>query len=346
MKHYESLGVSKDASSDDIRKAYRKLAIQHHPDKGGDQDKFKEISAAYEVLSDQEKRNQYDQFGDNGPPQMGGHPFGDGGINPHDIFAQMFGGGGGMPGFHFNMHQQHQQQNITRNDINHEINISLADAFNGLSKTIKINLKKNCLSCKSTCNDCQGRGMVQAIHRMGIFTQMTTSPCGRCNGSGKMSNVRPDCKECNGKGSYNEDHKQDIVIPKAVSHHHKICINGLGEQKQSREETSGNLILIICINSDNNFVREGNNLIYKSKISFIESVIGKDITIPYFGGDITLNISKYGIIKPNNQYIIEGKGMTEKDKMILIFEIEYPSNSFDESEKQILIDAFAKVKLS
>lgn len=345
MKLYNTLGVSKDASQDEIRKAYKKLAVQNHPDKGGDESKFKEISAAYEILSDEQKRNQYNQIGDAGLESGGMQNGGGHNMNPHDIFSQMFGGmdpfGGG--GFHFNMHQQNQQ--IRRNDNVHNIHISLADAFNGIKKTIKIILTKTCLKCKSTCNDCQGMGTITEMHRVAIFTQMINRPCGKCNGTGSSSKPKKDCSDCEGKCNYNVDIKKEIEIHKAVVHGHEIRLQGYGEQIQSSKETPGDLVLRILIDEDKNFTRNGNDLIHKVSISFTESIIGKDIIIPHYGGDIKMNIDTFGIIEPNKKYIIPGKGMTASDHLIVIFSIKYPKKSLNNEDKKELESVLSKLNI-
>lgn len=338
MKLYNTLGVSKDASQDEIRRAYKKLAVQNHPDKGGDENKFKEISAAYDILSDEQKRAQYNQMGDaafeNGGMQNGGAHH----MNPHDIFSQMFGGidpfGGGAH-FGFNMHQQ-QQHNVRRNDNVHNIHISLADAFNGMRKSIKIILTKTCLKCKTMCNDCQGVGTITEMHRVAIFTQMINRPCGKCNGTGTISKAKKDCSECEGKCNYNVDIKKEIEIPKAVQHGHEIRLQGYGEQIQTPKETPGDLVLRILIDEDKNFTRNGNDLIHKLSISFLESVVGKEITIPHYAGEIKMNIDNFGVIEPNKKYILPGKGMTSGDHLIIIFSIKYPKKELSaETKKQL-----------
>lgn len=346
MKLYNTLGVSKDASQDEIRKAYKKLAVQNHPDKGGDESKFKEISAAYEILSDEQKRNQYNQIGDAGL-ESGGMQNGGGhhNMNPHDIFSQMFGGmdpfGGG--GFGFNMHQQHQQ--VRRNDNVHNIHISLADAFNGLKKSIKIILTKTCLKCKTMCNDCQGMGTITEMHRVAIFTQMINRPCGRCNGTGTSSKPKKDCGECQGKCSYNSEIKKEIEIHKAVQHGHEIRLQGYGEQIQSAKEIPGDLILRVLIDEDKNFTRSGNDLIHKLSITFAESVVGKEITIPHYAGDIKMNIDTFGIIEPNKKYFIPGKGMTPGDQLIVIFIIKYPKKSLSTEDKKDLSEVLTRLNI-
>ena len=352
MKLYDILGVDKNASTDDIRRAYKKLAVQNHPDKGGDEGKFKEISAAYEILSDDEKRNQYNQIGDAGLASGGmqnagaGHP----GFNPHDIFQQMFGGGdpfgGGGFHHHFNMHGGHgNHQHIRRNDNMHEIRISLADAFTGVKKSIKIILTKTCCKCKATCSDCQGVGMITEMHRVAIFTQMINRPCGRCGGSGSISKARKDCSECAGKCTYTVDKKQDIDIHKAVTNGYEFRLTGLGEQIQSSKETPGDLVLKIIIEEDKHFIRQDNDLIYKLNITFVESVTGKDISIPHFAGDIHMNIDRFGVIEPGKNYIIHGKGMTNNSNLIIIFNIKYPKKALSSDQRKQLEIMFATLDI-
>lgn len=343
MKLYNALGVSKDASQDEIRKAYKKLAVQNHPDKGGDENKFKEISAAYEILSDEQKRAQYNQIGDAGL-ESGGMQNGNAGphMNPHDIFSQMFGG---MDPFGFNMHHHQNHQNIRRNDNIHNMNITLADAFVGIRKNIKIILTKTCFKCKTMCNDCQGMGNITEMHRVAIFTQMITRPCGKCNGTGSISKSKKDCTECNGKCNYTVELKQEIDIPKTVTHGFEIRLNGLGEQPQNSKETAGDLVLKILIDEDKNFSRIGNDLIHKLSITFPESIIGKEITIPHFSGEIKMNIDTFGIIEPNKKYIIPGKGMTSNDHLIIIFSIKYPKKSINDDAKKQIEEIFSKLNI-
>jgi DnaJ-class molecular chaperone len=349
-KLYDALEIQRDASSDEIKKAYRKLAVKHHPDKGGDPEKFKEISSAYEVLSDENKRNQYDQLGDAGFNDQGqghGQHF-----NPHDIFQQMFGGGGGHPfggdmPFHFSMHDFHQQQqqSVRRNDHCHEIHISLADVYTGINKSIKIILQKTCLSCKATCHACQGKGMITELRRVAIFTQMTTVPCSNCSGTGQMSKVKSSCQECKGKGSYSEEKKQDIQILKGVTHGFQYRFAGLGEQIKANGEIPGDLVLTVLVDEDKNFSRNNNDLFYKTTITLVESIVGTILNIPHFGGNCVVDTSTYGVVQPGKQYILEGKGITAKGNMIIIFNISYPREKLNTQQKASLIDTFSKLSI-
>lgn len=364
-KLYETLGIPRSASHDEIKKAYRNAAREHHPDKGGDDTKFKEILNAYEILSDKDKRNQYDQLGDENYQNMsngGGNGF-PGGMNPHDIFAQMFGGmggmGGGMGGFPGNMHFDmnfgggggNQQRNRKRNDHVHGMHISLQEAYTGSHKNIQINLQKVCLSCKETCPACQGRGQITNMVRNGIFTQVITQPCNTCNGSGHILHGRDKCNECKGRGQYNDEKRIEVDIPAGVTSGHQIRINGMGEQKQNSDEVPGDLILQIHINEHPQFIREGNNLKTIKEITFKESILGKKFTIDHFSGPLEINTVDFGIIEPAKKYELNGKGMPcDNNKkrygnLIIQFSIIYPSNKFTQDDIKVLETAFNSIKL-
>mgnify|MGYP003330202231 FL=1 len=359
-KLYETLGISRSASHDEIKKAYRNAAREHHPDKGGDDTKFKEILNAYEVLSDKDKRNQYDQLGDENYQNMsngGGNGF-PGGMNPHDIFAQMFGGMGGMGGFPGNMHFDMNfgnggghQPNRKRHDHTHGMNITLQEAYNGTRKNIQLNLQKVCLSCKETCNNCQGRGQITNMVRNGIFTQVITQPCGNCQGTGSMTRGRDKCNECKGRGQYNEEKRIEIEIPAGINSGHQIRINGMGEQKQNNDEIPGDLILQVNINDHPVFVRDGHNLKIIKEISFKESILGKKFTIDHFSGPLEINTLDFGIIEPVKKYELNGKGMpTDNNKkrygnLIIQFNVVYPTRKFTENDITQLTNTFNSINL-
>lgn len=331
-KLYELLGVPQSSSKDDIKKAYKKLAVQMHPDKGGDPEKFKEISHAYSVLSDDEKRRQYDQLGDdgfeNGVPQH---------MDPNDIFAQFFGNMGGFPfGFNVDVGPQKKSNHV------HELNISLEDAFKGMHKVVKVNMTKMCKGCKEMCHMCQGKGHVMDMRRMGFLTQMMQRPCDACKTSGYIAKGKTSCSDCKGTGALKEEHKLEINIPAGVDTGHHVAFKGLGEQANSPHEVPGDLIFRIHVQQHHAFRRQGADLIYTTKITLVESICGKDITIPHFAGDIHMNISEFGVIQPNKPYIVKGKGMPNGNLLIL-FEITYPSKKLSREECSSVRDALNKV---
>lgn len=350
-KLYDILGVPRNCSQDDLKKAYRKLAIQHHPDKGGDSEKFKEISHAYDVLSDEEKRRQYDQLGDEGYQQMGA---GGGGahFDPQSIFEQFFGGGGhpffgGHDPFGFGGPPRRPQHRKCRT-IQHVIQISNHDAYFGVHKTLRVTLNKKCLKCLETCFTCQGQGQITEMTRMGPFTSMATRPCHTCKGTGNISKGKSGCTDCKGKGDYKEEVKIDLHIPKGVSTGHQAIFKNYGEQPQQQGDIAGDLIFEILVQQDPQFERKGMDLFYKQTITFKESVIGKVITIPHYEGIIELNIHEFGIIQPNISYTIPKKGMKsdkETGNLVLVFQVEYPKQKLEEIAKQEIEEVFKKYHL-
>ena len=288
---YDILNVSPNCSMDELKKAYKKLAFEHHPDKGGDANKFKEINNAYSILSDPEKRaaNQ--------------NP----GIN---IFEHMFG-------------QHHHMFNRKRRTILHAIQITNKEAYYGDVKTLKIMLAKKCMTCIQMCDLCQGQGQINELQRMGPFATMTSRPCHKCSGVGQCIVGKASCSICKGKGEYQDERKIEIVIPESVENGKQIIIEGYGEQVQSPHDVPGDLVLEIKIIPDPIFERKGVDLVYRQTLTFKESILGKTLNIPLYDGLYTFDVSELGIIEPNKQYEIKGKGM-KNGNLILLFQVKYP----------------------
>lgn len=340
-KLYDILGVTPNASKDEIKRAYKKLAIQYHPDKGGDPEKFKEISHAYGILSDDDKKRRYDMTGDDGSQGAQGFES----VDPRHIFEQFFGGG-----FPFDIHgdfghgPRHQ---VRRSDHVHVLKLSLADAYHGCQKIVRVGLQKTCFTCRDKCNACQGKGTITDMRRMGFFTQMMTRPCDVCRGTGMMTRTKSSCQECNGEGTYVEEKKIDIVVPKGVANGHQVRVQGSGEQAKDPSEISGDLVLQISIQEDPNFQRIGNDLIYKHTLTFSQSILGKRLTIPHFGGSIEVDTGSYGVVRPDKPYIIEQKGMPIADqkygKLMIIFQVEYPTKHLSNEDRQRLCECFEAI---
>jgi DnaJ-class molecular chaperone len=337
MKLYEILGVSQDASIDDIKKSYKKLAMQYHPDKNqGNTEaelKFKDISNAYTVLSDPATRQRYDMAGDenfNNDSGSGGQE-----TNMDDIFQHLFGsrrghnpfGGHDMFGFHG--HNPNQCNNIVK-----QYNITLDDIYNGINKTLKFGIKKYCKSCYTTCNGCNGSGMIQQIVQMGPMTQIFQSQCTKCRGTKIMNKNNKECKECKGSGMYEMEHVAQLNMPKGFDNNNTI-FEGLGEQPQTSNQKAGNLILEFKLTPHALFTKQDNDLYYKHTITLSESILGKIITIEYFNEQIKINSNQFGIINPSKQYILKGRGLpinntNKKGNMIIEFNIIYPKLNTDE----------------
>lgn len=339
-KLYDVLGLAKGASKDEIKRAYRKLAVQHHPDKGGDPEKFKEISNAYNVLSNDDQKARYDQIGDAMLDQGGGG----GHVDPRNLYEQFFNFD---PFENMFAHMHERQQTVRCNDHVHQMRISLADAFHGTTKTIRIAIQKTCFSCKDTCNACQGRGTITDMRRMGIFTQMSTRPCEICNGTGQVTRGRDDCSQCNGKGGYKVEEKKDINLPKGIHNGVQVRIHGHGEQPRREGDVPGDLVLQIIINDDPNFVRTGNDLVYRASLTFVESLIGKKLRVPHFTEEFEVDTSQWGIIQGDKPYIVEKKGMpygeNEYGKLIIIFNIAYPTTPLSEEHRTRIAECMRSI---
>jgi DnaJ family protein A protein 2 len=305
---YSVLGVSKDASVDDIKKAYRKLARTHHPDKGGDSEKFKQISNAHEILTDPQKRQNLDQFGDPNGPQ--GHPGGMPGGFPADIFSQMFGGAFG-----------HGNGPIRRMNHGHDMQISLDDAYKGITKNLHITLQRPCFTCLKVCQACRGAGKTQHQMQMGPFVQNIVQPCAPCGEQGKTS---VGCEECNFKKHKFEKLNVEIKLDPGVHEGHKIVLKGLGEQPhKATGEEAGDLIVKIVYKTHPDFIRQGNDLVWQTRISFESSVTGANLVCPHFEGPIKIDTAQWGVIDPRKDYIIPGKGF-KNGNLRVSFDVIYP----------------------
>ena len=354
MKYYDVLGVPQNASKDELRKAYKKLAVQHHPDKGGNEDKFKEVSQAYEVLSDDDKRRLYDQVGDAGFQEMNGAgPGGQGGggmggmygygMDPNDIFQQMFSNFGGfgfgpMQGGEGGRHSK----TVKRSDHLHNISITMEQAFHGLTKNIKINLKKPCIDCMTTCNTCQGRRNITDMQRNGIFTTTMSRACHACSGSGQQSQPKPGCATCKGQGHSSSEHVHDLQIPAGVVSGFQVRLVGMGEQPQGASEVPGDVIIQIQVNEHPVFTRTGKHqrdLVFKQSITFAETMLGKKVQVPHFEEAFTIDTTTLGVIVPGKAYTVKGKGMPRGDLHVM-FDVIYPDKPLTKEEILLLCEVF------
>jgi DnaJ-class molecular chaperone len=342
-KLYTVLGLDRqdNPNQNEIKKAYKKMAMEYHPDKNKDnpeaEEKFKEITNAYDILTDDEKKRMYDQFGDEGLEKNGGNarqdPFGGGPFgfsrgHHADIFEHFFRGGHNPFASHFGFdfgEDSHPQCA----SIHKQINISLEEAFEGINKTMNITITKYCHSCMSKCVNCNGSGVVKQIKHMGILTQVFQGQCDRCSGVGYMIDAKKSCSQCSGNGKYTKEVNAHLTLPKGIASGFKTAFPDMGEQPKNPNQKAGDLILEITINNHPIFGRVGNDLHYKCDLSYIESVVGKEITIPYFKEHIKINTNKFGVVHPKKSYVLEGKGMPILDSnnfgnMIIEFNIQYP----------------------
>ncbi len=304
--YYEILGVPRDVAPDDLRRAYRKLAMQHHPDRTrGDkesEEKFKELSEAYAVLTDAEKRASYDQFGHAGV-DAGFADFRDfGGFGDifGDIFEDFFGGS-------TTRRRSHARRG---DDLGYTLDISLEEAFEGFEREISIPRKELCDDCdgsglaggtsRSTCPICRGSGRLRQAQ--GFFS--ITRTCHRCAGTGTI--IENPCKTCKGEGRTRTLRKLKVTIPAGVDSGSRVRYRGEGEAG-SQGGFAGDLYIIVNVMEHGLFVREGNNLLCEMPISFPQAALGTQQEIPSLDGTVTLKIPAG--TQTHKVFRIRGKGM-------------------------------------
>ena len=318
---YTTLGVPSSASPEDVKRAYKKAALQNHPDKGGDAAAFQRLQDAYDTLKDDGKRRMYDQLGDDGWRRHLENSAGGGG-----------GGGGGVNfnfgGFNFDnffmnatkqQHQHQQQQRVRRSDQLHEIHITLAEAFTGLKKNLNINILKHCFLCKTSCGACKGSGNITRIQQQGPFMMQNTMPCNSCGGQGVRSESRPGCGTCKGgSGEYSETRETELVIPPGVAHGHRIKFAGMGQQPQKEAgEDAGDLYIGIAISPHEAFKRVGDDLVFTAPLTWRESVVGKTLLVPVLESPssppLQVETHMFGVVQNGLSYHIKKMGMPRVD---------------------------------
>ena len=306
---YEVLGVNRDASDDDIKKAYRKLAMKYHPDRNPDskeaEDKFKEVKEAYEILSDSQKRAAYDQYGHAGvDPQagMGGGGQGFGGFDFGDIFGDIFGGGGGGRGGRSNVYRG--------SDLRYNMEITLEEAARGCEKQIRIPSHENCDVCHGsgakpgtqpkTCTTCGGHGQVRMSQ--GFFSIQQTCPT--CHGSGKQ--ITDPCHKCHGAGQVKTHKTLNVKIPAGVDEGDRIRLAGEGEPGQNGGPP-GDLFVVTHVKKHSVFERDGRDLHCEMPISFATAALGGEVEVPTLEGKVKLTIPKE--TQTGRRMRIKGKGI-------------------------------------
>lgn len=288
--YYEVLGVSRNASQDDLKKAYRKLAMKHHPDRNqSDQkaeEKFKEVQEAYEALSDQRKRAAYDQFGHAGvSPGMGGGA----GFNFNDIFGDI----GDLFGDIFSGRRGGGPQPQRGADLRYNLELTLESAIHGTNVEIRIPTLVNCDECKgsgarpgsspTTCSTCEGAGQVRM--QQGFFTIQQTCPT--CHGEGRV--IKDPCKKCRGHGRTQQTKTLAVKIPAGVDEGDRIRLTGEGEAG-THGAPAGDLYVQVALKPHPIFTREGNHLHCQVPVSFITAALGGEIVVPTLDGEVNLHV--------------------------------------------------------
>ncbi len=310
--YYEILGVSKSASAEEIKKAYRKVAMKYHPDRNkGDktaEEKFKEAAEAYEVLSNTDKKARYDQFGHEGMRSGGGYS--GGGMNMEDIFSNfgdIFGNarGGGSGGFDpfesfFNGGQRSRRQRghgQRGSNLRVNIKLTLKEMANGANKKIKVKKYTPCDTCGGngakdstsfqTCSTCNGAGQVRQVSNTILGQMQTTATCPTCHGEGKIITAK--CNTCSGEGRVYSNETISIDIPAGVSEGVQLSMSGKGNAG-IRGGMAGDLLITIEEIPDANITRDGNNAIHNLYISFVDAAIGTSVEVPTIDGKVKIKI--------------------------------------------------------
>jgi molecular chaperone DnaJ len=318
--YYETLGVAKGAGEDDLKKAYRKMAKQYHPDANpGDktaEEKFKEVSEAYGVLSDPQKRAAYDQYGHAAFEQgSGGSGFYNGpGVDINDIFSSFFGGGFGDI---FGGGGSHSRRNGPRrgSDLQMRLNIKFEEAVFGVEKDVQIQTYDTCPTCNGSgakpgtyaesCKHCNGTGEQRVTQQtpLGHFTSV--QPCQYCHGEGKI--IKEPCLDCRGAGKVRVTKTLQVKVPKGIDDGQSIRLSGKGEAGE-KGGPAGDLLITMRVSPHKSFTRDGTNLYIEMPVTFVQAALGDEIDIPQLDGSVERYNIKPGT-QPGSVVSLRGKGV-------------------------------------
>lgn len=349
--YYEILGVPKSASADEIKKAYRKKAIQYHPDKNPGnkeaEEKFKEAAEAYEVLSDENKRARYDQFGHAGVGSAASGGFTGGGMSMDDIFSQFgdifgghFGGFGGFGGFG----SSQRGRRVNRgSDLRVKVKLNLKEILNGVEKKIKVKKYVSCSHCGgngsesgssySTCSTCNGAGVVTRVANTILGQMQTTSTCPTCNGEGKT--IVKKCTYCNGEGIVRDEEIIPIRIPAGVAEGMQLSLSGKGNAAR-RGGVNGDLLIVVEEEEDPNLIRDENDVIYNLYLSFPTATLGGTVEVPTIDGVAKVKIepgTQPGkVLRLRNKGLPSVNGFGRGDELVNV-NVYVPENLSDKERK-------------
>lgn len=323
---YTALGLEPSAGDNEIKKAYRKMAMKHHPDKGGDEVKFKEITKAYEILSDEQKRKLYDEGGEDAVENGGG-----GGGDPHDIFSAFFGGGG-----------RRERGPKKGEDLVHPIQVDLENLYNG--KTVKLSLTRDiiCTACKgsgsknpdanTTCQSCEGNGVKLVIRQIapGMIQQMQMK-CPDCDGSGTSVKAKDRCTECSGKKVKSDKKVLEVNIDKGMKNNQKITFPGEADQKPGI--MPGDVVFVLQQKEHKTFKRKNDDLLIQQKIPLVEALCGTTFIVTHLDGrKLVVKTQPGELIRPGDVKTIDDEGMPMhknpfvKGKLYVSFDVQFPKD--------------------
>lgn len=355
--YYEVLGVSKTATDEELKKAYRKLAKQYHPDANPDnkeeaEKKFKEINEAYENLSDPQKRRMYDQFGHDGPAGFGGaggnyyssgfdgfSDFGDLG----DIFSSFFGGG-----FGGRSSRKNNNGPVQGADLKCNIDITFEEAFLGVEKEVVVTRNETCSTCGGNgakpgtvidkCSTCNGTGQVRQIQNTILGQMQTTRTCNVCNGTGKV--IKQPCEDCKGKGKIRKQAKIKVKIPAGIDDNQTIVLRGEGEAG-SRGGAKGDLYIVVRVKKHNIYTRENFDVYCTVPVTFTQAALGAELEIPLVDGTKEIFKIPEGT-QTGTKFTIKGKGFklingSSQGNFIFTVQVQVPKH-LSKEQRELLVD--------
>lgn len=354
--YYEVLGLKKGASSDEIKKAFRKMAMKYHPDRNPDnkeaEEKFKEVNEAYAILSDPDKKSKYDKFGHAGVDPnagFGGAGFGGfGGFDFGDIFSDMFGGFSGFGG-----RATEHTGPAKGADLQKKIVIDFKEAIFGCKKEIKITKNVRCKTCngegnapgtsKRKCDQCNGTGRTTTIRQTILGQMQSQSICSKCNGSGEI--IDTPCPDCHGSGINNKTVKINIDIPAGVDNDSIIPIRGQGEPGP-HGGPMGDLYIVISVRPHSTYKRDGDNLYLEMPITFDQAALGTKLTVPGFGETYTYTLPAGS--QSGQNFRLKGKGVVNprtgrRGDLYVTIRIEVPTK-LSPKEKKAIREMSDKIK--
>eukprot|EP00697_Spironema_sp_BW2_P007887 gnl/Spiro4/22316_TR10988_c0_g1_i1.p1 gnl/Spiro4/22316_TR10988_c0_g1~~gnl/Spiro4/22316_TR10988_c0_g1_i1.p1 ORF type:complete len:416 (+),score=81.79 gnl/Spiro4/22316_TR10988_c0_g1_i1:73-1320(+) len=330
-RFYELLGVPKDVSESDLRKAYRQMAMRYHPDKCSEEgaaQKFQEIQAAYDVLSDPDKRSTYDRYGEDGLKEGAGGP-----SDAESMFANIFGGGFGPFGFHGGGGpRQHRQPRGA--DFKAKIKVSLEDLYNGKSHRLQLERNVLCPSCKGKggenprrCTACGGRGQVLAVKRVGIMQVQQQIDCPECHASGEVMSKR--CSNCRAEGVVSESKALEVKIEPGMQDEQSIRFEGEADHRPGI--LPGDVVIILKTTPHEKFKRTGNDLHMEHPLTLVEALCGTQFIITHLDGrKLLIDIPAGSVVKPGQIRSVVGEGFPtwkrpyEKGSLMIKFDVQFP----------------------
>eukprot|EP00428_Durinskia_dybowskii_P015666 CAMPEP_0170223708 /NCGR_PEP_ID=MMETSP0116_2-20130129/11554_1 /TAXON_ID=400756 /ORGANISM="Durinskia baltica, Strain CSIRO CS-38" /LENGTH=449 /DNA_ID=CAMNT_0010474411 /DNA_START=44 /DNA_END=1394 /DNA_ORIENTATION=+ len=341
-KLYSTLGVDRHASDEAIKKAYKKQAMKHHPDRGGDEATFKEISRAYEILSNPEQRQLYDAYGEQGlNMEQGAGVAGAGVHNPYDIFSQIFG---------FNVGNKPRGKPRTP-DSRYELMLSLEEIYSGTSRKITFNRDALCRACEgyggrkpTKCQTCDGTGRIVTMQHTGVFVQSFESPCPSCGSKGYTIPPGNICGSCNGRGTTKERKTFDVNIEPGVQDGTEFRFRAQADEAPGHD--TGDVVISIVEKPHPTFARVKDSLVMSKKVSLSEALCGFELSTTFLDGEeLVLRSSPGQVVKPKQVMVVQGKGMPRPNgalgQLFVVMDVDFPETLSPDMQRQLgqILDA-------